>query len=73
MYVCVCNAVRDTQIREAVQRGCNELDDLTEELGVGNACGTCVEYARALLESQLEAQLEGQLEQSTDNTAFYAA
>lgn len=66
MYVCVCNAVRDTQIREALARGCNDLDDLTAELGVGSACGTCVEYARAMIDAHAD-------QQSAESTAFYAA
>lgn len=65
MYVCVCNAVRDTQIREALARGCNDLDGLSAELGVGNGCGTCIEYARAMIEAQQE--------QSHESPAFYAA
>lgn len=65
MYVCVCNAVRDSQIRDALARGCNDLDALSAELGVGNGCGTCVEYARALIEAQQE--------QSPESPAFYAA
>jgi len=65
MYVCVCNAVREVEIREAVEQGCRELDHLSAELGVGEGCGTCLEYAKAILEAQLE--------RSEDTPAFYLA
>lgn len=45
MYVCVCAAVTDRQIREfACGRECS-LRDLKRELGVGAQCGRCVHYA----------------------------
>ena len=41
MYVCVCKAVTDTQIREAAQGGARTLKDLRRELGVTRDCGRC--------------------------------
>ena len=41
MYVCVCQAVTDRQIREAAQGGARTLKDLRRDLGVTRDCGRC--------------------------------
>ena len=41
MYVCVCKAVTDRQIREAVFDGARTLRDLRKQLGVASECGRC--------------------------------
>ncbi|GAB4469466.1 MAG: hypothetical protein OHK0044_11510 [Burkholderiaceae bacterium] len=53
MYVCICHAVTDREIRAAVARGAARLDDLTLALGVGAGCGCCREAARALIDETL--------------------
>ncbi|CAM5202876.1 Bacterioferritin-associated ferredoxin OS=Castellaniella defragrans OX=75697 GN=HNR28_002173 PE=4 SV=1 [Castellaniella defragrans] len=59
MYICVCNAVNERQIQEALAHGARDLRDLRAELGVGACCGRCAKAAREYLASQtgLEAQL----------------
>jgi bacterioferritin-associated ferredoxin len=49
MYVCVCNAVTDRKIREAVDNGCNSMSNLRKELEVATCCGKCETRARELL------------------------
>lgn len=49
MYVCICNAVTDGEIREAVHGGANTLDALGEQLGVGTCCGRCASCARKVI------------------------
>lgn len=51
MYVCVCNRVTDTQIRDAAERGVASLDDLCRQLKVASCCGRCRECARQVFES----------------------
>ncbi|ATP29704.1 (2Fe-2S)-binding protein [Chromobacterium violaceum] len=41
MYVCLCNAVTDSQIRQAVHGGATRMCDLRRELGVASDCGKC--------------------------------
>ena len=53
MYVCVCRAVTDRQIRDAAQAGFNTLKDLRRELGVCSECGQC---AASALECLKETQ-----------------
>ncbi|MCC6380511.1 MAG: (2Fe-2S)-binding protein [Burkholderiales bacterium] len=51
MYVCVCNAVTDREIRAAADLGARTLDDLKVSLGVGTCCGRCTDCARGVLAS----------------------
>ena len=49
MYVCVCNAITDKQIREAAESGVLELWSLQATLGVASNCGSCKETASEIL------------------------
>lgn len=49
MYVCVCNAVTDRHICEAVADGCHSMRELRERLGVGACCGRCKTCAHKVM------------------------
>ena len=49
MYVCVCMAVTERQIREAASQGARTLKDLRHCLGVASDCGQCASSARQCL------------------------
>lgn len=49
MYVCVCNAVTETDIHSAASRGIDSLEALSTELNVGKCCGSCCETAKECL------------------------
>jgi bacterioferritin-associated ferredoxin len=49
MYVCVCRAITDRQIRAALKSGASSMRDLRQQLGVCGACGKCGPYARDML------------------------
>ena len=53
MYVCICNAVTDRDIRKAVEQGAYSLDCLQEKLAVSTCCGQCSDNATACLERVL--------------------
>lgn len=55
MYVCICNAVTDRDIRGAVARGARSLDDLATTLGVATRCRSCTDCARAVLAEAVAA------------------
>ena len=64
MYICVCKAVSDKQLKRAVDSGSViSLRDLTRELGVGTCCGKCVPAAREALGAALS--LNARVEPST--------
>ena len=54
MYICVCNAVTEREIRQCAQLGCS-LDDLREQLGVCTGCGKCKHAARQILREERSA------------------
>lgn len=49
MYVCVCMAVTERQINQAVNNGAKTLKDLKRELGVASQCGSCAGCAKQCL------------------------
>ena len=53
MYICICNAVTDTQIRDAVSTGARTMRDLRQQLGVCSSCGKCGKCARQVLHGAL--------------------
>ena len=56
MYVCICNAITDDQIRKAVEAGVEDLWGLQRELGVASGCGSCKEMASEILHEGRAAQ-----------------
>lgn len=50
MFVCVCNAVTDRQIKERVAAGARSLGELQSSLGVATCCGCCADLATSFLQ-----------------------
>ena len=42
MYICICNAVTDRQIAEALSEGADTLAKLQKKLPVSTCCGSCI-------------------------------
>jgi bacterioferritin-associated ferredoxin len=59
MYVCVCRAVTERQVEQAIQAGAQNLRDLRRELGVTSECGRCASCARQCLQ-RVEKQQSSQ-------------
>ena len=57
MYICVCNAVTEREIRECAQLGYS-LGDLRERLGVAANCGKCKHAAKQILREERSAHGE---------------
>ena len=57
VYICICNAVTDHQIREAAAAGCASMAELTMRTGAGSCCGSCIPDATLLL-AEARAQLD---------------
>lgn len=53
MYICVCHAVTDRQIREAVDKGATTLPELQCQLPVASCCGRCETAAREVIDEHL--------------------
>ena len=50
MYVCVCRAISDRQIREVVDKGAKSLCEVQTYLPVASCCGTCEDTAREIID-----------------------
>jgi bacterioferritin-associated ferredoxin len=55
MYVCICHAVTDREIREAIDCGARSLTDVQCRLPVGSCCGRCEATARNIVDEYLTA------------------
>jgi bacterioferritin-associated ferredoxin len=53
MYVCICNAVTDREIRAATDLGARTIDDLRDCLGVATCCRRCESCAQDVLDRTL--------------------
>ena len=49
MYICLCNAITERQVRECARSGACSVDQLTSQLGVGSGCGRCRDCASEVL------------------------
>jgi bacterioferritin-associated ferredoxin len=56
MYVCVCKAVTDNQIRKAIDNGVVTRRQLYNCLGVGGECGKCNKHVKELLDGAKQQQ-----------------
>lgn len=57
MFICLCKAITDTQIKASVQNGATTLSAVRKELGVATQCCKCVPDARAVIDEALNEQL----------------
>jgi len=46
MFVCICNQITESDIREVVRNGACSYKEVQIELGVGMQCGECKQCAR---------------------------
>jgi len=56
MYVCVCKAVTDKQITNAISEGVCTRKQLFQCLGVGRDCGKCNQHIKELINLNLPKQ-----------------
>lgn len=49
MYVCVCNAVTERDIHDAVDNGVQNMTQLARKTGCSSTCGCCQEMAAEVL------------------------
>ncbi|MGK0297006.1 MAG: bacterioferritin-associated ferredoxin [Gammaproteobacteria bacterium] len=56
MYVCVCRAVTERDIRKAIDEGAQSVRDLREKLKVTESCGSCLETVKQCLNEAKSSQ-----------------
>lgn len=57
MYVCLCKAVTDRQIKETVLSGAGTFADVRRELGVATQCGKCCQMAKSIVQTTVKNNL----------------
>lgn len=55
MVVCVCNAIRESQVRDAARNGCRTACQAYRSLDYQAKCGQCVMVARAIIDTERAA------------------
>jgi len=53
MYVCICKAVTDAQIKQAIENGACTRRALFNCLGVGSDCGKCNSHIKEMIGDKL--------------------
>ncbi len=56
MYACVCNGLKDRQVREAAQCGAGTVGQVFRAYDCKLNCATCVSNIREILEDELVPQ-----------------
>ncbi|WP_372737392.1 (2Fe-2S)-binding protein [Neptunomonas sp.] len=56
MYICICNAVTDSQIKDALDEGATNVSDLNKSLSLGSCCGKCTRTARQIIKQHRSAK-----------------
>lgn len=46
MYVCICNAMKDKELDDAVNSGASSVSDVFKHHGSSPKCGSCVKHIR---------------------------
>ena len=55
MVVCVCNAIRECDVRSAARAGCGDPVRAYASLGRRPRCGQCIPFARELIAEEQSA------------------
>ena len=53
MYVCICQAVTEQDIKTTVAKGMTTVGQVCQQLGCASQCGKCVEQVQAVHQSAL--------------------
>lgn len=64
MYICVCNAIRECELRAAARRFPGDPDAVYEALGCRPQCGQCLDDAAQLLIEERALALREQLQKA---------
>lgn len=55
MYVCVCLAINQSEVEEAIQRGATTVGEVTRTCKAGGDCGACHGMIEEMIEDHLES------------------
>tara|TARA_R110000868_G_scaffold29080_5_gene108321 strand:+ start:4393 stop:4575 length:183 start_codon:yes stop_codon:yes gene_type:complete len=55
MFVCLCNAIRENEVRELARTGARTADRVYEALGCEAHCATCTDFIQTIVDSEQPA------------------
>ena len=58
MYICICNAIRETELRNIARRCPGDAEACYAALGKRPNCGTCLEDADDIIAEEREMAFE---------------
>ena len=53
MYVCICNGIKDKQVRKAVKNGAETVGRVFKAHGCKPECGQCVGCMRSVIQEEV--------------------
>jgi len=56
MYVCICNAIREAELRAAVRHGSRDAEEIYIALGRPPQCRQCLEEAANIIDEEIAAR-----------------
>ncbi len=58
MYTCICNAIRECELRKAARQHAGDAESVYAKLGKRPNCGTCLEDAEMIIFEEREMAIE---------------
>ncbi len=52
MYICICQAVNERTVHEAIDSGYQDVDDIADLTGAGTCCGGCRQLVQILIDDR---------------------
>ncbi|HEX3650998.1 MAG TPA: (2Fe-2S)-binding protein, partial [Pseudonocardiaceae bacterium] len=52
MYVCICAAVTDAQVRACINAGALTVEEIGERCAAGTSCGSCLDGLDVMLDER---------------------
>ena len=70
MYVCLCNAVSDKQIKKAISDGASSVEEIQQVSNVGKNCGSCIYAVQEMLDREVGDKKESSEPQPKMNSSI---
>ncbi len=55
MYVCICRAVTDREVKSAIDQGARTVQAVTQACCAGDDCGACHDMIEGMIAERVEA------------------
>jgi bacterioferritin-associated ferredoxin len=52
LYVCICSAVTDSEVRACIVAGADSVEEIGQHCAAGTGCGSCLEVLDDLLDER---------------------